>query len=177
MSLEIILGGAALLVVLIIVLALKDGGEITSPGATGRTALAQEVPDLTLKDYDGNDVRLRDIDGGIVLLNSWAAWCPFCVDEIPDFVQAQVDLGNDITVVLINRQESLRTAKSFSDDLRANGIVITLLDPSDSFYRNIGGFAMPETLFVKDGEIILHKRGPMKLQEVKLRVKTALEST
>ena len=176
-TLSIILGGAALFVVLIIILAVRDGGEITSTGSGERTALAQEVPDLTLKDYDGNDVRLRDIKGDIVLLNAWATWCPFCVDEIPDFVQAQNEFEGQLTVVLINRQESFNQAKKFTDDLGATGNVITLLDPSDSFYRKIGGFAMPETLFVKDNSIVLHKRGPMTLQEVKLRVKTALEPT
>ena len=110
-----------------------------------------------------------------MLLNAWASWCPFCVNEIPDFVQAQIDLGDQITVVLINREEPLDRAKDFSDSLGADGIVITLLDPADSFYSQIGGFAMPETLLVKDGNVVLHKRGPMTLREVKLAVGSALE--
>jgi len=177
-TLTITLSGVAVLVLLIIVLGVRNGGEVVSPNGTGgRTALAQEIPDLTLKDYDGNDVRLRDIEGDVVLMNSWAAWCPFCVDEIPDFVQAQNELGGQVTVVLINRQESLNQAKKFTDDLGATGNVITLLDPNDSFYRKIGGFAMPETLFVKDNNILFHKRGPMKFEEVTERLRSALEST
>jgi len=173
---KIIIGIAGLFIVGIIVLAINDDGKSLSPAnQVPRVALGEEVPNLTLKDYDGNDVNIKEIEGGVVLLNAWAVWCPFCVDEIPDFVQAQIDLGDDITVVLINREESLERAKGFSDKLGANGVVITLLDPADSFYRQIGGFAMPETLFVRDGNVILHKRGPMTLREVKLVVKTALE--
>jgi len=155
-------------------------GDRLSPSLTrdtGREPSTEQAPDLTLKDYEGNDVSLLDVEGEIVLLNSWAAWCPFCVDEIPDFVQAQKELGGKMTVVLINRQESLNRAKAFTDDLGATGNVITLLDPSDSFYRSIGGFAMPETLLVKDGNVLLHKRGPMTLQQIKKEVQSALEST
>lgn len=155
----------------------QNGGSLSSLRDAGRDALEQQVPDLTLKNYEGENVSLREIEGEIVLLNSWAAWCPFCVNEIPDFVQAQEELGDQLTVVLINRQESLNRAKTFSDDLGAAGNVITLLDPSDSFYRGIGGFAMPETLLVKDGSVILHKRGQMSLRELKIVVRSALEST
>ena len=46
--------------------------------------------------------------------------------------------------------------------------MIFLLDSSDSFYRSIGGFTMPETLFVDGGgNILLHKRGPMTLDEMR----------
>lgn len=175
-STKIIIGVVGLFIVGVIALAVNNDSEnLPSTNSLPRVAQGEEVPDLTLKDYDGNDVNIKEIEGGVVLLNAWAAWCPFCVDEIPDFIQAQIDLGDDITVVLINRQESLDRAKGFSDDLGANGVVITLLDPNDSFYRQIGGFAMPETLFVKDGNVILHKRGPITLQEVKLIVRNALE--
>ena len=185
-QLNIILGGAAILVFFIIAITvISNGGttpptnnlEDTSSTTDKRAVLKRQIPDLTLKDYDGNDVRLQDIEGDVVLLNSWATWCPFCVNEIPDFVQAQNTLEGQATVVLINRQESLSRAKKFTDDLGATGNVITLLDPSDSFYKKIGGFAMPETLIVKDNNIVLHKRGPMKFEEVVEKLRSALEST
>ena len=176
-STKIIIGVAALFIIGVTVLVINDGGEALSPAdnSAPRTALKIDVPDLTLKDYDGNDVNLRNIEGQTLLLNAWASWCPFCVNEIDDFVQAQEELNGQLTVVLINRQESLAQAKGFTDSIGATGKVITLLDPGDSFYRQIGGFAMPETLLVKDGNVILHKRGPMTLREVKLAVKSALE--
>jgi len=44
-------------------------------------------------------------------------------------------------------------------------------DPNDSFYKSIGGFAMPETLFIDgEGNIRLHKRGPMTYEEMKVAV-------
>jgi len=35
-------------------------------------------------------------------------------------------------------------------------------------YKSIGGFSMPETIFVNsNGEIVVHKRGPMELGEMR----------
>lgn len=52
-----------------------------------------------------------------------------------------------------------------------------LLDPEDAYYRAIGGFAMPEILFVdRDGTIRSHKRGPMEREEFRRRVEDLVAS-
>ena len=133
------------------------------------------VPDLTFKDYNGNDVALRDFQGRPLIVNSWAAWCPFCIDELPDFAQVQEEFGDEIVIITIDRAESLSLAKEYSDDLGVTDDLIFLLDPNDSFYRAINGFSMPETIFVdRDGIIRDHKRGPMKADEIRRRIQSIL---
>ena len=133
------------------------------------------VPDLTFKDYNGNDVSLRDFQGKPLVINSWAAWCPFCLDELPDFAEVQKEFGDKIVIIAIDRAESLSLAKEYSDDLGVTNDLIFLLDPKDSFYRGINGFSMPETIFVdRDGVIRDHKRGPMKVNEIRQRVQAIL---
>ena len=46
---------------------------------------------LQLKDIYGQNVRLGDYRGKIVLINFWATWCPPCRQEIPDLVKLQHD--------------------------------------------------------------------------------------
>ena len=129
------------------------------------------APDLTLKDYNGRDVKLSDFRGKALLVNSWAAWCPFCKEELPDFVTIKKEFGDKFEVIAIDRAESLEVAKKYSDERGVTDKFIFLLDPGDSFYQAIGGFSMPETIFVdREGMIVFHKRGPMKLEEIRRRV-------
>ena len=127
-----------------------------------------KVPDFRLKDYEGNEVALADFTGKNIIVNSWAVWCPFCVKELKDFAELKRELGDKIDIIAIDRAESLSKVKGYTDDLGVTDDMIFLLDSSDSFYRSIGGFTMPETLFVDGGgNILLHKRGPMTLDEMR----------
>jgi len=133
------------------------------------------APEFSLKDWDGNDVNLSDFKGRPVIVNSWAVWCPFCVDELPEFGKLQEEFGDDIVVIAIDRAESSDRQKIFTDRLGVTGKIIFLNDPRDSFYQSIGGFSMPETLFVnRDGNINFHKRGSMDLNEMRERANSII---
>ncbi len=135
----------------------------------------QRIPELILQDYKGNQIVLVDFVGTPLVVNSWAKWCPFCKQELLDFAAVQEEFGDQITIIAIDRGESLETAKGFSDELGVSGDLIFLLDPNDSFYKAIGGFSMPETIFVnEEGFIVTHKRGPMDAEEVRSRARKLL---
>lgn len=128
----------------------------------------QKSPEFSLQDFMGNTITLADFSGKNTVLNSWAVWCPFCVEELKDFARIQEEFGDKIIIVAINRAESLKKQKQYLEDLGIIQKLAFLLDPNDSFYRSIGGFSMPETLFVNgDGEILLHKRGPLNYEQMK----------
>ncbi|OHA00995.1 MAG: hypothetical protein A3C07_05205 [Candidatus Sungbacteria bacterium RIFCSPHIGHO2_02_FULL_47_11] len=135
----------------------------------------RQAPEFRLKDYGGREVSSAEFKGKPLVINSWAAWCPFCVQELPDFAVLQEEFGDKIAVIAVDRAEPLATAKEFSDRRGVTGRIILLLDPEDSFYQSVGGFSMPETIFVdRDGFIRDHKRGPMDLIEMRRRVEKIL---
>jgi len=142
---------------------------------TDSSATVEKAPDFALQDYNGKTISLADFAGKPIIINSWAAWCTFCRKELLDFVAAQKEFGDDIVIIAIDRAESRETAKKYTDELGVTNNLIFLLDPSDSFYQSIGGFSMPETIFVdRDGNIAERKRGPMEIDEIRERIKKIL---
>lgn len=131
----------------------------------------EKVPNFALQDYDGKTVRLADFVGKPLVINSWAAWCPFCRKELVDFAAVQKEFGDKVIIIAVDRAETLDIAKKYTDELGVTGDMVFLLDPSDGFYQSIGGFSMPETVFVNpNGDIVFHKRGPMDIAEMRERM-------
>jgi len=147
-----------------------------APGKTGSQAQFVKAPDFLLNDYNGNTVSLADFTGKPVVINSWAAWCVFCRKELIDFAAVQKEFGDKIKIVAINRAESKDVAKQYTDELDVTDNMIFLLNPNDSFYKSLNGFSMPETIFVNEnGDIVIHKRGTMDIQEMRDKIKQLLQ--
>lgn len=130
------------------------------------------VPDIALQYPQGGEVRLSDFRGKFLLVNTWASWCPFCLKELPDFISLKKEYGDDFMILAVNRGEKSEIVKKYTEDLKLGNTLTVLLDPNDALYKEIGGFSMPETIFVDtEGMIREHKRGPMTLEEMRRRIK------
>lgn len=164
-------------------LVLKRGGGQTPPASPTPAASQsqagpnEQVPNLSFTDYNGRTVALADFRGKPLVVNAWASWCPFCRKELPDFAAAQKEFGDKVVIIAVDRAEPLGTAKKYSDGLGVTNNLVLLLDPNDSLYQAIGGFSMPETIFVdKNGNIREHKRGPIDLGEMRQKINALLQS-
>ena len=172
----LIIAGVVVLVVLVIVFSGKDTDG--PPGQKSSGFSFETLAVLEFTDYQGNKVSLADFTGKRLIVNAWAAWCPFCVQELPDFAEVQERFGQEVVFIAIDRAESLDTAKRFSDQLGVTDKLVFWLDGSDSFYKAIGGFSMPETIFIDEtGAVAQHKRGPMKVPEITQRIEQSFGIT
>ncbi len=130
----------------------------------------REEYNLTLRSYDGKEVPLSEFKRSIIVAHTWASWCPYCAEELKNLHELKNEFGDKITILAVNRAESLEEARAFTDPLGLSGVEI-LLDPDDAFFRSIGGYAMPETVFIdSNSEIIFHQRGPIQMDEVRARI-------
>lgn len=122
---------------------------------------------MSFEDEDGVCKELSQLAAPVTVVNVWATWCPFCVEELPDLGRLAQEFP-DIPVVAINRAEPAEVAQEFLATLDIGNDVHFLFDPNDAFYKEIDGFGMPETVFIdEEGTILFHKRGVMSLEEMR----------
>ncbi len=130
---------------------------------------------LTLLDYEGNEVQLSDYRRQVLVVYAWASWCPYCGAELEYLAQLKAVYGDDVEVLAVNRSEPLGEAKAFTDRLTLDHAVELLLDPTDALYKDIEGYAMPEMLFIDArGEVRFHQRGPIHKEELHAQIKALL---
>jgi peroxiredoxin len=113
--------------------------------------LAEAAPDFTLQTPAGEEVRLSDYRGQVVLLNTWATWCPPCRAEMPDleayYQQHQVD---GFVVLAVNSQENPDTVAAFLGEHDFTFPV--LLDPEGEVMKEYGVLGLPTSFFIdRDG--------------------------
>ena len=119
-------------------------------------------------DLDGNQVSLVDYKGKPLIINSWATWIPFSQAELKLLASISAVSGNEITVLAINRMENNATIKAYLDFIGQPQGIVFLSDTTDNFYKAIGGYATPETVFYdRDGVIIARKHGVLTEDELK----------
>lgn len=130
---------------------------------------------IELQTFDGRMVTLPEYKGKPLIVNLWAVWCPFCKQELPDFATLQQEFSN-IVAIAIDRGENPSDVRSYVDGLGITEKMVYLLDSKDDFYKSIGGFSMPETIFIdRNGMIVFHKRGPLTLDEMRSAVNQYLK--
>lgn len=110
------------------------------------------LPRTALETFDGERVNLAQFQGGPLVINLWATWCPPCVREMPMFAQAAQD-NPDITFAFVNQGEG---REDVADFLAAQNLDLehVILDPYWSTSEHYESRGLPATLFINtDGTI------------------------
>ncbi len=133
---------------------------VVSAGCRKAQPLPQEgspAPDFTLKDLSGRDVRLKDLQGKVVIVNFWATWCPPCRGEVPSMVKLNEAMaGKEFQMLAISIDEGGKEAvEGFFRDSGAR--LPALLDSEQKVSKMYGTTGVPETFVVDKKGIILKK--------------------
>lgn len=114
------------------------------------------APDFSLKNLKGEQVRLSDYRGQVVLLNIWATWCTPCIEELPSMeklYQELKDKGFTILAVSIDKKEN--PVKRFVKKLNLTFPI--LLDPKNRITRLYRTTGVPETFIIDKKGVIREK--------------------
>ena len=64
----------------------------TSLASSGNLT-GQSAPDFALKSSTGENLRLSEFRGDVVMVNFWATWCKPCRAELPELARLHRELG------------------------------------------------------------------------------------
>lgn len=122
-------------------------------------AYADAAPDFTLKSAAGDNVRLAEQRGQVVMLNFWASWCGPCRQEMPLLDGISKKYGKMGFVLYgINVEQDNKDAKKMLQDLGVNFTI--LFDPESKLSGLYTVDAMPTSIMIdKKGQIRYVDRG------------------
>ena len=143
------------------------------PAATSRPPSGDPAPVRQFETFDGETVSLADFTGKPVVLNFWASWCPSCVAEMSAaFRPVQEDLGEDVTFIGMNIQDDRALAAEL---LEETGVIwVSAEDPNGELYIDLGGIAMPFTVYIgADGTIVDKHNGPLTEGQLRDQIESA----
>ena len=118
------------------------------------------LPEIELRNAEGETVNLADYQGGPLVINLWATWCPPCRREMPVLEEAQKQRP-DLTFLFVNQAESMQSVSTY---LATQGLSLTnvLFDGSGRLGQAVGSMALPTTLFYSaDGRLLASHLGEL----------------
>ena len=108
-------------------------------------ALSQPAPDFSLKNAAGQNLRLSEWRGEVVVLNFWARSCGVCTDALKDLDQLQKRYGEEgVRVVAVNIDRETQPASDAARRLQ----LLVLHDREQSVARDYALSSLPLTVFV-----------------------------
>ena len=120
---------------------------------TRATKESGKAYDFEIETFDGETLRLSDLEGKVVVLNFWASWCPPCRWEMPFFEEMHQEYEDQGVVFLgVAISDTLENARGFAE---STGVTYPIgLDTTNEIARNYNVVSLPTTFFIgRDGNV------------------------
>lgn len=127
----------------------------------------------TLQDYDwtlfnqnNKEVNLQDSKGEVVVINSWATWCPPCVAEMPSFQKLYDDYGAKVQFYFVTSEDT----KPVDKFLEKHQYNLPVYYQHYASPEQLQSRALPTTFVLsKTGEIVVKETGVADWNNKKIR--------
>lgn len=171
--------GGALAGLLIIAVVWVVSGWNKEPDLPPLGEVNRPAPDFALPGLYGDEIRLSDYEGKVVLVNFWGTWCEPCKEETPALQEIHERLGDEGLVIIgIDLRNQERAGEAGIDDVRrfvehyqvtypialdtdgAMARAFQIYPIPTSYFIDPNGtirYVRPSTVTAEEVEIIFHK--------------------
>ena len=126
---------------------------LTNSLFSSATPIEGTAPDFTLKSSTGENIRLQEHRGEVVMLNFWASWCTSCRQEMPlldALYKKYKKLG--FTLMAVNVDEDPSLAIEYLKEVQVSFPI--LYDTTNKVSKSYKVEAMPTTVIIdRDGKM------------------------
>lgn len=106
----------------------EETPEVEVETETAQEAADPEEPkleyldDFVFEDAEGNEIRMSDYAGKVVILDYWATSCGYCIKEMPDLARLDAEY-EDAVIISVSIGDSAKSLQKYIDDNADAGIV------------------------------------------------------
>ncbi len=137
-----------------------------------------ENAEFTVLGENGKEVKFSEFYGKPSVINIWATWCPYCVEEFPAFQEMYDKYKDKVNFLMVNatdgQNETVEKAKSF---IKERGYTFPVYyDIYFEASRTFTATHLPTTFFIDSkGNSVTYARGKLDGEVLEKVIKLILE--
>ncbi|MBO7197007.1 MAG: redoxin family protein [Clostridia bacterium] len=127
------------------------------------TEVGDRFNDITLVTMAGGSISTADLRGKIVIINSWASWCPPCKEELPDFSRIATEYKDQVVIIAADIDAGYGNAKAYVDQNFPETDIVFAYDTvySDAYNAAGGNGFVPYTAIIDQSGVIIYSDSGM----------------
>ena len=146
-----------------------------------------KMPNIVLYDQYGQKHNIEEYKGKVVVINFWATWCGYCVEEMPEFEKVYKEFGSNKKDVIIlgvagpKSKENLNNVDVEKDKVisflkKKNITYPSLMDETGKSFDDYKVRALPMTYVInKDGYLEGFVSGAITSEQLRKAVNETLK--
>jgi len=131
--------------------------------------IPKPISSIIFEDFSGNEVKLDNYLGKLIIINFWATWCNPCKKEIPSLDSLDLDTNfKNLQIFAVNmEQPNTSKTKKFFSDLDVKKLEI-FFDRNLNFVKEFKLRGVPTTILInKNGEEFARITGAINFKDRK----------
>lgn len=115
----------------------------------GGPAIGEKLEDFTVNLVDGSQIKYSDIlkDHKVVLINCFASWCSYCIQEFPVMEEAYKDVSQDVAIIALSTEPS-DTLETLAPIKKENGLTFYMGIEPTGIFNEMNKSGYPASLLV-----------------------------